>query len=344
MKNSDINLLSFCEHGGCGAKIGAGELSSLLKDLNIENNPNLLLGFESSDDACVYKIENGKAILSTVDFFPPMINDPYIFGKIAAANALSDIYAMGGKPLFALNIVSFPEKLDREILKQILTGGAEKVSEAGAIIAGGHSIYDKSIKYGLSVTGMVDVEKVIRNNTCKKGDALILTKALGTGLILSALRIDEAKEREIKTAIFSMERLNKYSSEKFYGKEIHAVTDITGFGLAVHGYEMAGSSHTLIFNAESLPILDGALYYAENHFATAGSMRNRNFMKGKISTKTISPIFEEIVYDPQTSGGLLISVSSDIAQELCDEIKKDDPLATIVGCVTEREEFPVIVL
>ena len=341
----DIDLLHDCSSGGCGAKMGAGELSELLNGLNIKTDPNLLVGFESKDDAAVYNLGRGKAIVSTADFFPPMINDPFIFGKIAAANALSDIYAMGGTPLFALNLVSFPEKLDREILRLMLSGGAEKISEAGIMIAGGHSIFDSSLKYGLAVTGSIDPQFIIRNNTCKNGDALILTKSLGTGLIMSAMRAGIAKTEEVTQAVKSMERLNKYTAEKFRARpEIHACTDITGFGLAVHGLEMAGDTHTLVFNAESLPLLNGAYYYAENYFATAGGQRNRNYMEGKIDMTGIYPAMQEIIFDPQTSGGLLISVSAETAQELCDEIKKDDPNAAIIGEVTEREDFTIIVV
>jgi selenide,water dikinase len=273
-----------------------------------------------------------------------MVEDPFLFGKIAAANALSDIYAMGARPLYALNLVCFPQKLDKGILGEILAGGAEKALEADTVIAGGHSIYDHEPKYGLAVTGLADPRRLIRNNTCREGDALILTKALGAGLILAGLRAGEAEAGILKAATDSMERLNRYAAEKFSGFSVHACTDVTGFGLAVHAAEMAGDAFTLVIDSASLPLLEGALGFAENFYATAGGQRNRNFMAGRADLSGISPAMGEIVFDPQTSGGLLIALPAEEARALCDAIQADDPAAAIIGEVCPRETFPVAVV
>jgi selenide,water dikinase len=339
-----MSLLSNCTSGGCGAKIGPGELGEILAGIRVKTDPALLVGFRSRDDAAVYRISENSALVSTADFFSPMVDDPFLFGKIAAANALSDIYAMGARPLYALNLICFPQKLDKGILEEILAGGAEKALEADTVIAGGHSIYDHEPKYGLAVTGMVDPRLVIRNNTCREGDALILTKALGVGLIMAALRAGEAEEGMVKAAADSMERLNRYAAEKFSGFPVHACTDVTGFGLAVHAAEMAGDDFTLIINGDSLPLLEGALGFAKNYYATAAGQRNRNFMAHRIDTSGIDPAMEEIIFDPQTSGGLLISVAPGDARALCDKIKEDDPAAAVIGEVCPRENCSVAVI
>ncbi|MDR2257727.1 MAG: selenide, water dikinase SelD [Treponema sp.] len=339
-----MSLLSNCTSGGCGAKIGPGELSEILAKITVKNDPALLTGFDSRDDAAVYRISDDRALVSTADFFSPMVDDPFLFGKIAAANALSDIYAMGAKPLYALNLVCFPQKLDKGILEAILAGGAEKALEAETVIAGGHSIYDHEPKYGLAITGLVDPRRVIRNNTCREGDALILTKALGAGLIMAGYRAGEAAAGIVRAATDSMERLNRYAAEKFSGFAVHACTDVTGFGLAVHAAEMAGENFTLVFDSGSLPLLEGALGFAENFYATAAGQRNRNFMEGKADVSGISAALGEIVFDPQTSGGLLIAVAAAEAQALCDAIQKDDPAAAIIGEVCRRENAAVAVV
>jgi selenide,water dikinase len=337
-------FLSTCTSGGCGAKIGAGELAELLADFQPKADSNLLVGFEGRDDAAVYRIDDERALVSTVDFFSPMVDDPFLFGKIAAANALSDIYAMGARPLCALNLVCFPQKMDREILRKMLSGGAEKVREADAALAGGHSIYDHEPKYGLAVTGIAHPGRVIRNNTGETGDALILTKPLGVGLVMAALRAGEAGAAQVRAAADSMERLNRYAAEKMTPPPVHACTDVTGFGLAVHAAEMAGAAHTLAIDCASLPLLPGAVGFAENHFATAAGQRNRNFMEGKIEMTGVSAAMREILFDPQTSGGLLIAVAPEAAQQLCDAIKTDDPAAAIIGEIIERENAAVLAL
>ena len=338
-----MSLLSHCTSGGCGAKIGPGELSQALSAMQMKNDPNLLVGFEGRDDAAIYKINERQAMVSTVDFFSPMVDDPFLFGKIAAANALSDVYAMGGKPLFALNLICIPQKLDPCILKEILAGGAAKILEADAVLAGGHSIYDHEPKYGLAVTGIVDPEQYLKNNTCQAGDVLILTKALGIGLTMAAYRDKETSEAGLKAATDTMERLNRYAAEKIIqaGAAVHACTDVTGFGLAVHASEMAGNSFTLQIDSPALPLLPDAIHCAEKEYITAAGMRNRKFMQDKIDLGDLSPAMQEVIFDPQTSGGLLIAVAPQAATELCSAITRDDPAAAIIGKVTERKKFPV---
>ena len=338
------DFLSSCTSGGCGAKIGAGELAEILSALNVKKDPCLLVGFEGRDDAAVYQIDEERALVSTVDFFPPMVEDPRLFGMIAAANALSDIYAMGGRPLIALNLVCFPEQLDKKYLGEIIAGGAAKALEADTVIAGGHSIYDHEPKYGLAVTGVINPRRILRNDSCHAGDVLILTKALGTGLIMAASRDGAAPAGIAGAATDSMRRLNRYAAEKMTavsGAQVHACTDVTGFGLAVHASEMAGEKHTLVIDSASLPILGGAAGFAEDDYATGGGRRNRKFMEGKADVSRLSPALSEIVFDPQTSGGLLIAVAGEAANELRDAIARDDPAAAIIGKVAEREDRAV---
>ena len=229
----------FCTGGGCTAKLGAGVLSRILEKLpRGEQDPNLLVGYDSKDDAAVYRITDDLALVQTVDFFPPMVDDPYTFGQIAAANALSDVYAMGGEVKTALNLVCFPESMDLNVLGEILRGGAEKVAEAGGILAGGHSIADTGVKYGLSVTGLVDPHRLTANDTGRPGDQLILTKALGVGLICTANRVGEAAPEQMEAAIRSMTTLNKTAAEIARKYEVHAATDVTGFSFLGHLHEM----------------------------------------------------------------------------------------------------------
>lgn len=298
---------------------------------------NLLVGFDASDDGAVYKINNEQAIVSTVDFFPPMVDDPRSFGRIAAANALSDIYAMGGKVLFALNLVCFPAKMDKAYLSEILAGGAEKVLEAGAVIAGGHSIYDMEPKYGLSVTGEVSLESFYKNNTPKSGDVLILTKALGTGIIQGAAKGGVASAKAEEASIASMERLNKYAAEKLQKYRVHACTDVTGFGLLGHLSEMAGSDYTIVINSDELPILPDAYELVKNGWITGGGGRNRKFMEGKVLFSNVDNVVQELMFDPQTSGGLLISVAKDDAFEMLKDIQTTDPVAKIIGDVKQGQ-------
>jgi selenide,water dikinase len=337
MKQALNSLLDNCTSGGCGAKIGAGELSKLLTGLPVFQDKNLIVGYDSSDDAAVYRINDKTSIVTTADFFPPMVNDPETFGKIAAANALSDIYAMGGKPITALNLVCFPQSMDMGILRDILTGGAKKVEEASAVLAGGHSIYDKEPKYGLAVTGIVENEKIIRNDTPKKGHKLILTKPLGTGIIMAASRGEVAGMEAVSKAVTAMERLNKYAAEKMQGFCVSACTDITGFGLLAHTLEMASNSVSIVLYPSEIPYIKEAYQYADEYLVTAAGQRNRNHLDGKADVSSLPFALQELMFDPQTSGGLLICVSSEQSDALLTAIQTDDPASKIIGEIVEKE-------
>ena len=298
----------------------------------------MLVGFNSSDDAAVYQLNDKQCLLSTTDFFPPMVADAKTFGKIAAANALSDIYAMGGKPLYALNIVCFPQDVDNRLLQEILTGGAEKCTEAGAVLAGGHSIYDEGIKYGLAVTGITDTDKFYRNNTPKISDKLILTKPLGVGIITAADRGGEADKEDAEEAIALMERLNKYAAEKMSTFNISACTDITGFGLIAHLLEMTAGNVSAELNCDNLPHLKNIKHYIDEDWITGGGKRNRNFVGDRVDTSKLPPWIAELIFDPQTSGGLLIAVESEQADDLLKSIQIDDPLASTIGSILENKD------
>jgi selenide,water dikinase len=340
-----MDFLSQCTSGGCGAKISPQELSGFLSNLSKNTDANLLVGFEAADDAAVYRLTDDVAIISTVDFFSPMVDDPYTFGKIAAANALSDIYAMGGEVLYALNLVCFPEQMDKNMLAEILAGGAAKLQEAGASLAGGHSIYDHEPKYGLAVTGRANPQKILQNHTAQVGDVLILTKGLGVGLIQSAVRGEVASKVAATAAIQSMERLNKYAAEQASHYPVHACTDVTGFGLLGHALEMAGTEVTLVIDTEQLPLLPEAYQYAEAFLATAAGQRNREFVADKVELSAVLPALQEILFDPQTSGGLLLSVAPEASADCLAAIQQTDPVAAIIGEVCENiANQPVIIL
>ena len=329
--------------GGCNAKIGPGNLGELLADLPKATNENLLVGFDSTDDAAVIKLREDLAIIQTLDFFPTMVTDPYLFGKIAAANALSDVYAMGGEVLSALNIVAFPEEKDLGILKEILRGGAEKVQEAGAILAGGHSIHDSSVKYGLSVTGTIDPTKIYQNNTCQLGDHLILTKPLGVSIITVGYSAEEISEEAFVKATTSMETLNKYAMAIIRNYEINSCTDVTGFGLAGHLHEMVNGQYSAEIDSARLPYFEEAYQGAKEFILTAGGQRNRNYMEDKIDFQLDDFGIEELLFDPQTSGGLLVSVPADEAPALVAELQAAGIPAQDFGTIIEKQEKELIV-
>jgi len=339
---SGFSLLHDCASGGCGAKIGPGELSGLLAGLPVYRDGNLLVGFESSDDAAVYRIDERQSLVATADFFPPMVDDPATFGRIAAANALSDVYAMGAKPLTALNLVCFPQSMDIGILREILAGGAEKVAEARAALCGGHSIYDKEPKYGLAVTGIVDNDRIIRNDTPAIGHKIILTKPLGTGLIMAALRGGLAGSGAVGKAVLSMERLNKYAAEKAVGFDVSACTDITGFGLLAHMLEMASGRASIVVYPGELPYFEEAYGFAGEFLMTAAGQRNRNHLRGKADVGKLPFELQELLFDPQTSGGLLLCVAAAQADSLLSSIKEGDPAARTIGEVIAREKEEIL--
>ncbi len=328
----------FCKTGGCGAKLGPKKLSKVLSLLDKKNDPNLLVGFDRSDDAAVYKVADDLAIVHTLDFFPPMVEDPYTFGQIAAANALSDVYAMGGDVTTALNIVCFPDEMDLNILGKIMMGGNDKVIEAGGIIAGGHSINDTDVKYGLSVTGLVHPDKLLRNNGAIPGDALILTKPLGIGIVTSAKRVDQVSDEAFDMAVKSMTTLNKYASEIIRKYDVHACTDVTGFSLLGHLMEMVGDEVSANIISADVPRIRGAVRYAEHFLITAAGQRNRSFVGSNVEFHGIPFGMEELLFDPQTSGGLLVALPKEEAYSALEEIKKIGLPCGVIGSITDRKE------
>lgn len=339
-----VYLTKLAPNCGCAAKVGPGTLSGILCQLPKFQNPDLLVGTETSDDAAVYRISDELAIIQTLDFFTPVADDPYDFGQIAAANALSDVYAMGGEPKTALNIVAFPKDMDTEILGEILKGGADKVMEAGAVLAGGHTIQDDTPKYGLSVTGFVHPDKFWKNYGAQTGDRLILTKALGTGIINTAIKADMASERAREAALASMKTLNKGARDVLKKYQIHACTDVTGFGLGGHGTEMAeGSNKTLVIHTEQLPVLPNVEEYASMGLIPGGAYRNRNFAGKSGYTSTAVLWKEDLVFDPQTSGGLLAAVPEEEADSIVKELKKAGLPASVIGEVIDRTEHTLII-
>lgn len=328
----DIRLTKLADCAGCGAKVGAGVLAKLLEDIEVLDDPNLLVGFDKSDDASVYKINNELAIVQTVDFFPPVCDDPYTFGQIAAANAMSDIYAMGGQPKLALNIMAVPSSMDKEHVHAILKGGYEKVYEAGALITGGHSIFDKEPKYGLSVTGFVQPDKIITNSGAREGDVLILTKPIGIGIITTAAKADLVSEKGLKYAYSLMSTLNKEARDIMVKYSIHACTDVTGFGLMGHLLEMTqGSNKAAVVDTENIEFIDEARELAQSGILPEGLYRNRSYAESFVEHGNIKLSVQDMLFDPQTSGGLLIAVSSKDADMLLNELKGRVPSAQRIG-------------
>ncbi len=317
-------------------------LDSVLGKLARQHDPNVLVGFDTADDAGVYQLTPTQALVQTVDFFTPIVDDPYTFGQIAATNSLSDVYAMGGKPLTALAMVCFPEKGDFDVLERILAGGLSKMIEAGCTVVGGHSIRDPEIKFGYSVTGIVDPARVLKNSGAHVGDKLIFTKAIGTGVISTAIKRGEAKEEWIAAATASMTTLNKRGAEVITGNnfEVHALTDITGFGLIGHAREMAlGSNVSIRLYASKVPLLAGALDCVRQGFIPGGLKANREFAECLVSYESAVP--EEIrtlLYDPQTAGGLLASVAAKDAEEIVSALKTANIPAAVIGEVRELQK------
>lgn len=312
-----------------------GKLPKLRKD------ENLLVGLDTSDDAAVYKVSDEVAIIQTLDFFTPVVDDPYLFGQIAAANALSDIYAMGGTAKVAMNIVAFPNCLDPGILGDIMKGGADKVAESDALLIGGHSIQNDVPLYGLSVTGFVHPEKIQKNYGAKEGDVLILTKQIGTGIISTAAKVEMASKTAVDEAIKVMTTLNRKPKEVMDNFEVHACTDITGFGLLGHSIEMAEPSNVSfeIF-ADKIPFVTEARELAEMGLIPAGAYKNKEYFGSKVDTAGVKEVIGDLLFDPQTSGGLMYAVEAKYGDEITDALKKSG-LATevaVIGKVVPKKE------
>lgn len=334
---NSFKLTSLASCAGCAAKLAPGSLAQVLRPLaNLfpaQNYPALLVGLVAPDDAAVYQLDDEKAIISTTDFFPPVVDDPYSFGAIAAANALSDIYAVGGEPIMAINLVAFPDDLDQDVLVEILRGGAEKVRESGAVVAGGHTIVDREPKFGLAVTGVVHPKRILTKGGALPGDKLILTKPLGAGVVTTASKQDRAQPEHTAAAVASMSRLNRHASRLAQQFGVHAMTDVTGYSLLGHAHEMAhlsGMDFTIFFR--SLQWLPGAELYGEQGIFPGGMGRNRNyFSQWTVFDDNVSMTQQELLFDPETSGGLLMAVEAAQANALCDALLDAGDAACIIG-------------
>lgn len=336
--STEVKLTKLTECAGCGAKVGAGELAALLGDLPVRRDERLLVGYDRSDDAAVYRVSEHLALVQTVDFFPPIADDPRTFGAIAAANALSDIYAMGGEPKTALNLMMVPESMPKEQVQGILRGGYEKVYEAGAVIAGGHSIYDDEPKYGLSVTGFVDPERMLTNAGARPGDVLIATKPYGVGVLTTAARAELLERELVRRVEEQMMTLNKYARDVMVRHEVHACTDVTGFGVLGHCLEMAqGADVQIAIDTEGLVFLPEAEGLARLGILPAGVYRNRHFAQAQVDPGQVRLSLQDLLYDPETSGGLLIAAAPGDADALLRELQAETkvPAAFVVGEVRE---------
>lgn len=332
----EIKLTKLAECAGCGAKVGAGELSKLLEGLKVRQDPNLLVGYDRSDDASVYKLSDELALVQTVDFFPPIADDPYTFGAIAAANALSDVYAMGGDPKLALNVMAVPEDMPKEVVHAILRGGYEKAYEAGAIITGGHSIYDKEPKYGMAVTGFVHPDKLLTNSGAQSGDVLIYTKPVGIGVLTAGIKGGLTDEETRTFAEGLMMTLNKYARDIMVKYRVHACTDVTGFGMMGHLLEIAqGSEAEVHLDLSGITFIPQALELARLGVLPAGVYRNRHFAEQWVEPGEAELAVQDLLYDPQTSGGLMMAVHPEDALALLEELRQDNrvPAPQLVGRV-----------
>lgn len=332
----EIKLTKLASCAGCGAKVGAGTLARLLDGLAVRTDENLMVGFDKSDDAAVYRVSDDLALVQTVDFFPPIADDPHLFGQIAAANALSDVYAMGGEPRIALNLLCIPKSMPDDAVHDLLRGGYSKVYEAGAVIAGGHSILDEEPKYGLCVTGFVHPNKVLTNAGAQPGDVLFLTKPLGAGILTTAAKADLCPSDVLDAVFARMTTLNKAARDAMVQFRVHACTDVTGFGLLGHALEMAqGSGVQLELDVSALPIPPEALEFARMGILPEGMYRNRKYAEAFVAADGVPLEVQDALYDPQTSGGLLIAVDAADTDALAAELQKTVPDARCIGTVSE---------
>jgi len=334
----DIKLTKLAKCAGCGAKVGAGVLAQLLEDIKVHTDPNLLVGFDKSDDASVYKVSDDLALVQTVDFFPPIADDPYVFGQIAATNALSDVYAMGGEPKLCLNIMAIPGNMPKDAVHALLKGGYDKVYEAGALITGGHSILDDEPKYGLAVTGFVHPDKILTNSGAKPGDVLLFTKPLGIGVLTTAAKADMVSQESMDLAVRMMTTLNKSARDVMVRYRVHACTDVTGFGMLGHLYEMAqGSDVEITLHVEDMDLIEEALELARMGILPEGMYRNRSFAEHAVDPGDTELAKQDLLYDPQTAGGLVMAVDPADADALLEALKNAVPSAQKIGVVSEYQ-------
>ena len=321
MAEREVKLTKLAKCAGCGAKVGAGVLAQLLEGIRVREDPNLLVGFDKSDDASVYKISDDLALVQTVDFFPPIADDPYLFGQIAAVNALSDVYAMGGEPKLCLNIMAVPDSMPKEAVHEMLRGGYDKVYEAGALITGGHSILDDEPKYGLAVTGFVHPDRVLTNAGARPGDVLLFTKPLGIGVLTTAAKAGLASPEAMELAQRLMTTLNKSARDVMVNYRVHACTDVTGFGMLGHACEMAqGSGVEIELWTEAVDFIPQAAELAKIGILPEGMYRNRAFAESTVDAGDTPLWKQDLLYDPQTAGGLLMAVDPADAGALLAEL------------------------
>lgn len=344
---SEFRLSQTVEAGGCSAKLSPQQLEDILKQVPVKESPNVVVSSKTHDDAGIISLPSGEYLIQTTDFFPPMVDDPFVFGEVAAANALSDVYAMGGKPICAMSLVMFPsQSMDSQILVNMLKGGTKKVEEAGATIIGGHTIDDEPLKYGLAVTGIIKPENLVTNSGAKPGDLLILTKALGTAILTGARKVGLITEKDVQPAIEVMTMLNKTGAEIMVKAGVKAATDITGFGLLGHAYRLASASNvTFRIETKSVPALPGAIDLIKKGGIPGGSMRNLEFVRKHIVfLPSLKDERKWLTLDPQTSGGLLMSVSPVKANKLLSDLQnaglKD---ASIIGEVFPAGQKSVLI-
>lgn len=341
---TEVKLTKLANCAGCGAKVGAGTLVKMLEGFQTHYDPKLIVGYDKSDDASVYVIDEDTALVQTTDFFPPIVDDPFLYGQIAAANALSDVYAMGGEPKLALNIMCLADSMDKQTVQEILRGGYAKAYEAGAIITGGHTIQGAEPIYGLAVSGFVHPEKVLTNSGAKPGDVLILTKPLGIGILTTAAKADLVEKALLDRIYHQMATLNKAARDIMVKYPVHSCTDITGFALLGHGFEMAqGSGCTLHIKTKEVPFHAEAYEFAEMGFVPAGAYRNRDYAEAGVCVfGDVTRAMQDILYDPQTSGGLLMAVPGEEAQACVKELQTAIPDVAIIGYVTEKQDHWIV--
>jgi len=345
-ETTTIRLTETVKAGGCASKLSPAILDKVLGKLPKQNDPNVLVGFDHADDAGVYRIAPNLALVQTVDFFTPMVDDPYTFGQIAATNALSDVYAMGGRPASALALVCFPGKGDLDVLERILSGGLSKMMEAGCTIVGGHSVRDEETKFGYAVTGLIDPARVLTNGGARPDDRLLFTKALGTGVITTAIKRNSAESGWVDAATRSMTTLNKTAAEVVarFGDAVHAMTDVTGFGMIGHARELALASNvSLRMFANKIPRLDGAMECIRAGFIPAGLIANRDFAECVVGYEGVGEDDRALLFDPQTAGGLLISVASEKAKELTQALQAEKVPAAEIGEVLPQQKPLILV-
>ena len=344
MPENDVKLTKLAKCAGCGAKVGAGVLAQLLDGIQVHRDPNLLVGFDKSDDASVYKVSDDLALVQTVDFFPPIADDPYLFGQIAATNALSDVYAMGGEPKLCLNIMAVPESMPKEAVHQLLRGGYDKVYEAGALITGGHSILDDEPKYGLAVTGFVHPDRVLTNSGARPGDVLLLTKPIGIGVLTTAQKAEMLSVEGRALAEELMTTLNKSARDAMVKYRVHACTDVTGFGLLGHSYEMAqGSDVELELEVDAIDLIPEALEFANMGLLPAGMYRNRAFAEAGVDAGETALCRQDLLYDPQTAGGLLMAVDPADAEAVAAcRARAEEAFSKLNGSADPAHDFAVL--